>query len=62
MRYPYTPSDLVQFEGKPYQVIGMQNLGTGVKLKNYPGVKNKVVNVSKVQPLLRRGGLCAVIS
>ena len=62
MRYPYTPSDLVQYEGKPYQVIGMQNLGTGVKLKNYPGVKNKVVNVSKVKPLLRRGGLCAVIS
>lgn len=62
MRYRYAPSDLVQFEGKPYQVIGMQNLGTGVKLKNYPGVKNKVVNVSKVQPLLRRGGLCAVIS
>jgi hypothetical protein len=62
MRYRYSPSDLVQFEGKSYQVIGMQNLGTGVKLKNYPGVKNKVVNVSKVQPLLRRGGICEVVN
>jgi len=61
-RYPYSPSDLVRFEGKPYQVIGMQNLGTGVKLKNYPEVKNKVVNVSKVQPLLRRGGICEVVN
>lgn len=62
MRYPYSPSDLVQFEGKSYQVIGMQNLGTGVKLKNYPGVKNKVVKVSKVQPFLRRGGICEVVN
>jgi hypothetical protein len=62
MRYPYAPSDLVQFEGKPYQVVGMQNLGTGVKLKNYPGVKNKVVNVNQVQPFLRRGGICEVVN
>ncbi|MBO0348477.1 hypothetical protein J0895_05025 [Phormidium pseudopriestleyi FRX01] len=61
-KYPYSPSDLVRFEGNIYQVIGMQNLGTGVKLKNYPGVKNKVVNVRKVQPLLRRGGICEVIN
>jgi hypothetical protein len=58
-RYRDQPRDYVQFEGKVYEVIGMQNLGTGVKLKNYPGVKNKVVNVSKVQPIKRRNGLCA---
>ncbi len=60
-RYCYQPRDYVKFEGKVYEVIGMQNLGTGVKLKNYPGVKNKVVNVSKVKPIKRRNGLCAKI-
>ena len=60
LRYRFTPGDLVQFEGKVFEVIGMQNLGKGVKLKNYPGIKNKVVAVSKVQPFLQRGGICAV--
>ncbi|GAB1540664.1 hypothetical protein NUACC21_33330 [Scytonema sp. NUACC21] len=59
-RYRYQPKDLVQFEGKVYEVVGMQNLGTGVKLKNYPGVKNKVVNVNKVNPVKRRSGLCVI--
>ena len=49
---------MVRFEGKVYEVIGMQNLGTGVKIANYPGVKNKVVKTSKVVSFLRRGGLC----
>ena len=62
VKYRYAPFDLVQFEGKPYQVVGMQNLGKGVKLKNYPGVKNKVVPVNKVQPFLRRGGICEAIN
>ncbi len=57
-RYRYQPRDLVKFENKPYEVIGMQNLGTGVKLKDYPGVKNKVVQVKFVQPLRRRSGIC----
>ncbi|KYC39182.1 paclitaxel/taxanoid biosynthesis susceptibility protein TS1 [Scytonema hofmannii PCC 7110] len=56
-RYRYQPKDFVQFEGKIYEVIGMQNLGTGVKLKNYPGIKNKVVNVGKVKSIKRRSGL-----
>ncbi|KYC35548.1 paclitaxel/taxanoid biosynthesis susceptibility protein TS1 [Scytonema hofmannii PCC 7110] len=60
-RYRYQPKDLVQFEGQVYEVIGMQNLGTGVKLKNYPGVKNKVVNVNKVNPVKRRSGLCQIV-
>ncbi len=58
-RYPYNPNDYVMFEKKVYCVIGMQNLGTGVKIANYPGVANKVVNVNKVQPIKRRSGLCA---
>jgi len=58
-RYPYNPDDYVRFEGKGYRVIGMQNLGTGVKIANYPGVANKVVNIKKVQPIRRRSGLCA---
>jgi hypothetical protein len=37
----------------------MQNLGTGVKIADYPGVKNKVVNVSKVTPIKRCSGICA---
>jgi hypothetical protein len=57
-QYKYSPSDLVQFEGSVFEVIGMQNLGKGVKLKNFPGVAHKVVAVSKVIPFLRRGGIC----
>jgi len=58
-RYPYNPNDYVMFEKKVYRVIGMQNLGTGVKIANYPGVANKVVNAKKVEPIKRRSGLCA---
>ena len=57
-RYPYQPQDHVLFEGQVFEVIGMQNLGKGVKLKNYPGVVNKVVSVNRVsasQTLLTRG-------
>ncbi|MEQ9000922.1 MAG: hypothetical protein RID53_31015, partial [Coleofasciculus sp. B1-GNL1-01] len=60
-RYPYKQHDLVLFEGTIYEVIGMQNLGAGVKLKNYPGVKNKVVKPSVVKPIRKRGGLCEVV-
>lgn len=57
-RYPYNPNDYVEFENKKYRVIGMQNIGTGVKIANYPGVANKVVTVSKVKPIKRRSGIC----
>lgn len=57
-RYRYNPNDYVMFENNVYRVVGMQNLGTGVKLANYPGVANKVVNVNKVQSIRRRSGLC----
>jgi RRXRR protein len=58
LRYKYNPNDYVEFENKTYRVIGMQNLGTGVKIENYPGVKNKVVNVNKVKSIKRRVGIC----
>jgi hypothetical protein len=58
LRYKYNPNDYVEFEDKVYRVVGMQNLGTGVKLANYSGVKNKVVNVNKVKSIKRRVGIC----
>ena len=58
MRYPYKQGDLVMFEEKIFLVIGMQNKGKGVKIANYPGVKNKVVKPSKVTSIKKRGGLC----
>ncbi|MEG5137872.1 MULTISPECIES: RNA-guided endonuclease IscB [unclassified Microcoleus] len=58
-RYRFNPNDYVLFEGVVYRVIGMQNLGTGVKIADYPGAKNKVVNVKKVTPVKRRSGICA---
>jgi 5-methylcytosine-specific restriction endonuclease McrA len=57
-RYPYNPNDYVSFEEVVYRVIGMQNLGTGVKIADYPGVKNKVVGVAKVTSIKRRSGIC----
>ncbi len=59
-RYPYKQHDVVLFEGKACQVIGMQNLGTRLSLK--PDIdsktKYKTAPLSKVKPLRRRGGIC----
>lgn len=57
-RYRYQPQDYVSFQGKVFEVIGMQNLGKGVKIANYPGVANKVVPVDKVQSIKHRSGIC----
>lgn len=57
-RYRYQPQDCVSFEGNVFEVIGMQNLGKGVKLKNYPGVANKVVSVHQVKSIKHRSGIC----
>lgn len=57
-RYRFNPNDYVSFEDVVYRVVGMQNLGTGVKIADYPGVKNKVVNVNFVTPIKRRSGIC----
>ena len=45
-------------EEQVFSVIGMQNKGKGVKIANYPGLKNKVVKPSKVVSVQKRGGLC----
>ena len=58
-RYPFNPNDRVSFEGVVYRVIGMQNLGTGVKIADYPDVKNKVVGIGKVSSIKRRSGICS---
>jgi len=57
-RYRYQPQDYVSFEGKVFEVIGMQNLGKGVKIANYPGVANKVVSVTTVKSIKHRNGIC----
>jgi len=57
-RYPYRQGDLIMFEDRTFSVIGMQNKGKGVKIANYPGVKNKVVKPSKITSIQKRGGLC----
>jgi len=60
-KYPYTQGDLIMFENKLYSVIGMQNKGKGVKIANYPGVKNKVVKPSCVKAMQKRGGMCYAV-
>ncbi len=57
-RYAFSQGDLVLFEKRIFQVIGMQNKGKGVKLANYPGVKNKVVKPSVVKSVQKRSGIC----
>ncbi|MEQ9370211.1 MAG: HNH endonuclease [Coleofasciculus chthonoplastes F3-SA18-01] len=59
-RYPYKQRDLVLFEGKAYEVVGMQNLGTRLSLKPDANSKTKykTAALSKVKPLKRRGGIC----
>ncbi|MBV8884391.1 MAG: hypothetical protein JO235_10405, partial [Chroococcidiopsidaceae cyanobacterium CP_BM_RX_35] len=60
-RYPYKQHDMVLFEGKAYEVIGMQNLGTRLSLKPDANsqTKYKTAAISKVKPLRRRGDICA---
>lgn len=59
-RYPYKQHDVVLFEGKACQVIGMQNLGTRLSLKPDADSKTKykTAPLNKVKPLKRRGGIC----
>lgn len=59
-RYPYKQFDLVLFEGKAYEVVGMQNWGTRLSLKPDADcqTKYKTAAIGKVKPLRRRGGIC----
>jgi hypothetical protein len=59
-RYGFSPNDYISFDGVVYRVVGMQNLGMGVKIADYPGVKNKVINISKVISVKRRSGICSM--
>ncbi len=56
-RYKYQPQDLVQFQGKKYQVKGMQNYGLYIKLDGLA----KPVKTERVTPLCWRKGICRVI-
>lgn len=59
-RYPYKQRDIVLFEEKAFEVVGMQNLGTRLSLKPDADCKTKykTAPLSKVKPLRRRGGIC----
>jgi hypothetical protein len=61
-RYPYKQHDLVLFEGKICEVVGMQNKGTRVSLKPDADSKTKykTAALSKVKPLKRRTGICQI--
>lgn len=59
-RYPYRQRDIVLFEGRAYEVVGMQNLGTRLSLKpdTNSKTKYKTAALNKVKPLKKRGGIC----
>lgn len=59
-RYPYKQRDIVLFESKAYEVVGIQNLGTRLSLKpdTDSKTKYKTAALNKVKPLKRRGGIC----
>jgi hypothetical protein len=56
-RYKYQPKDLVQFQGKKYQVKGMQNYGLYIKLDGLA----KPVKTELVTPFCWRKGICRAI-
>jgi hypothetical protein len=45
-RYPIQPKDLVTFEGRQYQAVGMQNKGAYLKMTD--GLKAIVKSVKKI--------------
>ena len=51
-RYSLQPHDLVLFDNQEDYVVGNQNKGSYVKLKN----TKKVVNIEKVKPIRHCGG------
>ena len=59
-RYPYKQHDLVLFEGKVCEVVGMQNKGTRVSLKPDANTKTKykTAALNKVKPIKIRTGIC----
>ena len=53
-RYFYQPKDLIIYQNRRYEVQGMQNKGTYIKLKKYP----KVVKTQDIKPYRFMRGIC----
>jgi hypothetical protein len=54
-RYSIQPKDLVRFEGKQYQAVGMQNKGAYLKMTD--GVKALVKSMKKIEVLFHQKGV-----
>ena len=54
-RYAIQPKDLVQFEGKQYQAIGMQNKGAYLKMTD--GIKAVVKSIKKIEIIFHQKGV-----
>lgn len=54
-RYPVQPKDLVRFEGKQYQAVGMQNKGAYLKMTD--GLKAIVKSVKKIEVVFHQKGV-----
>jgi len=57
-RYTIQPKDWVQFEGKQYQAIGMQNKGAYLKMTN--GLKPVVKSMKKIEIIFHQKGVIYV--
>jgi len=54
-RYAIQPKDLVKFEGKQYQAVGMQNKGAYLKMTD--GLKGIVKSVKKIEIVFHQKGV-----
>ncbi len=54
-RYTIQPKDIVRFEGKQYQAIGMQNKGAYLKMTN--GLKPIVKSMKKIEIIFHQKGV-----
>ncbi len=57
-RYLIQPKDLVKFEGKQYQVVGIQNKGAYLKMTD--GLKSIVKNMKKIKVIFHQKGVVYV--
>ena len=54
-RYLIRPKDLVRFEGKQYQAVGMQNKGAYLKMTD--GLKAIIKSVKKIEVVFHQKGV-----
>jgi hypothetical protein len=54
-RYLIQPKDLVMFEGRQYQAVGMQNKGAYLKITD--GVKAIVKSMKKIEVVFHQKGV-----